>query len=196
MTARSDRTRSAGRDTAQRAGSAGTTDRRGVRRPQVKAPRHDEGTDRVARVGERVRAELADMLLRGEIREPAAKDAIVSAVVVTRDLSLARVYLRALGEADETRRRHIVGAFERARGHVRRELAARIARGSGAMRSVPELRFAWDDTADRVARLDAVFAEVSGERTPPASSDANTGVASTDVAGTGATSNTGVDDES
>ena len=30
--------------------------------------------------------------------------------------------------------------------------------------SVPELRFAWDDTTDRAARLDAVLAEVAADR--------------------------------
>jgi ribosome-binding factor A len=134
-------------------------------RGAARSSKPDEGGERVVRVGERIRAELADMLLRGEIRDPAAVGAIVSAVTVTRDLSLARVFLRVLETAPtEARRREVVAAFERARGHVRRELGARIARGSGAMRSVPELRFAWDDTTDKAARLDAVLAEVAADR--------------------------------
>lgn len=119
----------------------------------------------MARVGERIRAELADMLLRGEVRDPAARGAIVSSVTVTGDLSLARVFLRVLeAEPSVARQREVVAAFTRAGGHVRRELAARVSRGGGAMRSVPELRFAWDDTTDRAARLDEVFAEVARER--------------------------------
>ncbi|MBN8615415.1 MAG: 30S ribosome-binding factor RbfA, partial [Deltaproteobacteria bacterium] len=120
---------------------------------------------KIARVGERIRGELADMILRGEVRDPATQGAIVSAVSVTGDLSLARVFLRVLeAEASEARKREVVAAFDRAKGHVRRELAARVSRGSGAMRSVPELRFAWDDTTDRAARLDEVFAEVAADR--------------------------------
>jgi ribosome-binding factor A len=153
MSSRSDRGRE--RD-AKSARSARTTTRR---------PPSDDGGERVARVGERIRAELSDMLLRGEIRDPAAQGSFVSAVTVTRDLSLARVFLRLLeSEPSEARQREVVAAFERARGHVRSELGARIARGSGAMRSVPELRFAWDDTTDRAARLDAVLAEVAADR--------------------------------
>ena len=157
MSGRNDRARGAG-------------GRTGASRPIQRAgsPRHaasDDGGERVARVAERIRGELADMLLRGEIRDPAASGAIISAVTVTRDLSLARVFLRVLeAEPTDARRREVVAAFERARGHVRRELGARIARGSGAMRSVPELRFAWDDTTDRAARLDAVLAEVAADR--------------------------------
>ncbi len=122
------------------------------------------GPDRLARVGERIRAALSDMILRDEIREPAARGAIVTAVVVTRDLSLARVYLRSIDEADVARRRALVSAFERARGHVRHALAGRVSSGSGAMRGVPELRFAWDDAADRGARVDAVLAEIAEAR--------------------------------
>lgn len=155
MSGRNDRNRERGRGPARPA----------PRGAPKQAASHDEGGERVARVGERIRAELADMLLRGEIRDPAASGAIVSAVTVTRDLSLARVFLRVLdAEPTAARQRDVVAAFERARGHVRRELGARIARGSGAMRSVPELRFAWDDTTDRAARLDAVLAEVAADR--------------------------------
>jgi ribosome-binding factor A len=159
MSGRNDRSRE--RDARGRS----STGRPGTRGAPRAAASGDDGGERVARVGERIRAELADMLLRGEIRDPAASGAIVSAVTVTRDLSLARVFLRVLeASPSEARRREVVAAFDRARGHVRRELSARIARGSGAMRSVPELRFAWDDTTDRAARLDAVLAEVAADR--------------------------------
>jgi len=90
------------------------------------------------------------MLLRGEVRDPEASGAIVSAVTITNDLSLARVYLRLLdAEPTEARRTALVKALDRAKGHVRRALASRL-----DFRTVPELRFAWDDTADRAARLD------------------------------------------
>jgi ribosome-binding factor A len=114
----------------------------------------------MARVAERVRAELSDMLLRGEVRDPEARGAIVSAVTVTSDLSLARIYVRLLEtEATAARRTALVKALERAKGHVRRELAARL-----ALRTVPDLRFAWDDTADHAERVDALLAEVAADR--------------------------------
>jgi ribosome-binding factor A len=107
-----------------------------------------------------VRAELADMLLRGEIREPDAAGAIVSAVHLTTDLSLARIYVRLLDAAPTpARQAAVVKALDRAKGHVRRELAGRL-----ALRVVPELRFAWDDTADKAARLDELLAEVAADR--------------------------------
>jgi len=100
------------------------------------------------------------MLLRGEVRDPEASGAIVSAVTITNDLSLARVYLRLLdAEPTEARRTALVKALDRAKGHVRRSLASRL-----DLRTVPELRFAWDDTADRAARLDELLAEVAADR--------------------------------
>lgn len=175
MTGR-DRDRGRGRDARRPSadatrGAAG--ERRGTRAKGSEATRTgSESSDRVARVGERIRGELADMLLRGEVRDPATNGAIVSAVTVTGDLSLARVFLRVLeAEPSEARKRDVVAAFDRAKGHVRRELAARVSRGSGAMRSVPELRFAWDDTTDRAARLDEVFAEVAADRARDARDD-------------------------
>ena len=44
-----------------------------------------------------------DLLLRGSVRDPAAKDVVVSAVRMTDDLSIARVYVRVLEEIDADR---------------------------------------------------------------------------------------------
>lgn len=116
--------------------------------------------ERTARLAERVRAEIAELLLRGEVRDPRLSDVFVSAVTVTRDLSLAKVFVRVLKmDVEAARRDETLEALASARGHVRRMLARRL-----GTRTVPELRFQWDDTADRAARLDALLAEVEAER--------------------------------
>ena len=67
---------------------------------------------RAEKVGERVRIELTDMLARGEIHDPAVSGCIVSAVQVTRDLSLARVYVRLLSaEPKEAERKRLVAEY-------------------------------------------------------------------------------------
>ena len=81
---------------------------------------------RADRVAERLRAELSELLLRGRVRDPGAKDVVVSAVRVTDDLSLARVYVRVLQEADARRKQRVVAALTRASGFLRRELAAKL----------------------------------------------------------------------
>jgi len=161
---RDDRKRPAGRPGASSGSRASASSGRG-RGPAPSSLREraapEPGAERVARVAERVRVELADLILRGELRDPRARGAIVSAVTITRDLSLARVFLRVLeAEASDERKREVVKAFESARGHLRHELAIRL-----AIRNVPDLRFAWDDTTENAARLDALFAEVEADRT-------------------------------
>ena len=69
------------------------------------------------RVGEQLRMEIADLLIRGKLRDSDSKVVIVSGVKVTDDLSIARVYVRVLGEADEARRGRVVRALQRAARH-------------------------------------------------------------------------------
>jgi ribosome-binding factor A len=118
-------------------------------RPAAAGP----GDGRAARVAARVRAELSDLILRGEVRDPAAKNAIVSSVDVTRDLSLVKVGLRSLDlEIPEAQRDRMVIAFKRAAGFLR----ARIGQALG-LRQSPELRFAWDAGVDHAARVEALL---------------------------------------
>ena len=121
-----------------------------------------EGT-RAAKVSDRIREELMDMLIRGEVHDPNVAGCVISAVNVTRDLSLARVFVRLL-EPDPTPARQVrlVRALGRAQPFVRRELARRL-----ALRRAPDLRFAWDDVADRATRVEELLRDVSLEKAPP-----------------------------
>ncbi|MEM9068874.1 MAG: 30S ribosome-binding factor RbfA [Myxococcota bacterium] len=110
------------------------------------------------RVAERLRAELAELAIRGRLRDPRVKELVISGVHVTDDLQQARVYVRLLREVDERRRRGVVEALTRAAGFLRRELAPRL-----ELRRVPELSFFWDDHIDRIDRLEHVFDELKRE---------------------------------
>lgn len=133
------------------------------------------GSSRPERVAERVRAELMDLLLRGEVRDPAASEAFVSAVQMSPDLKIARVYVRSIesqpsrdadgrngtGAATEpspARRRATMRGLRRAAGHIRRQLAPRL-----KLRYMPELRFVWDEAADHGQRIEALLAEIREE---------------------------------
>lgn len=109
------------------------------------------------------------MILRGDIHEPAVSTCIVSGVEVTRDLSLARVFVRLLEPTPSAiAQKRVVQALERANGFIRRTIAARL-----SIRRAPELRFAWDDAADRGRRVEELLSEIQGEgATPHASTDA------------------------
>jgi len=114
-----------------------------------------KGFKRADRVSERIRSELMELLLRGSLRDPAAKDVVVSAVRMTDDLSIARVYVRVLGEAGPERQEAVVEALVRASGFLRRELGHRL-----ELRHVPSLEFYWDDVVDSALRIESILDEL------------------------------------
>lgn len=114
---------------------------------------------RAERVGERIKVELMEIVLRGDIRDPGAADCFVTDVVVSDDLSHARVYVRVLREdVREAEQRRVLAALTRAAGYLRRELASRL-----EIKHQPELRFHWDDGLDRAERIERLLAEIANE---------------------------------
>ena len=117
-----------------------------------------KGFRRADRVAERIRSELMDLLLRGSVHEPAAKDVVISGVRVTDDLGIARVYVRVLDEVGPARQDAVVEALERASGFLRRELGHRL-----QLRRVPSLEFHWDDVVDSALRIESILDEIREE---------------------------------
>lgn len=114
---------------------------------------------RADRVAERVRAELMDLLLRGKVRDPGARDVFVSDVQVSDDLSHAHVYLRLLvPEASDRRKEAAVRAMDRAAGFLRSHIASRL-----EAKRVPELAFHWDEVVDQARRIETLLDEVRHE---------------------------------
>ena len=109
-------------------------------------------------MAERIRSERMDLLLRGSVRDPAAKDVVVSAVRMTDDLSIARVYVRVLEEIGADGQEAVVEALRRATGFLRRELGHRL-----QLRHVPSLEFYWDDVVDSALRIESILDEISEE---------------------------------
>jgi ribosome-binding factor A len=114
---------------------------------------------RSQRVAERLKAELMEMFLRGEVRDPAAADVYVTRVALTDDLQHARVYVRLTRpEVDDKQRSTTLRALDRAGGHLRRELGPRL-----RLKYMPDLKFFWDEGLDRAARVEAVLEEIRRE---------------------------------
>lgn len=111
------------------------------------------------RVGERIREELMQLILRGAVHDPAVSDVVVSAVKVTDDLGLARVYVRTLNPQDAAGQARVVAGLERAAGFLRREVGKSL-----AIRLHPELRFAWDESIDHAISIERLFDEIRSER--------------------------------
>ena len=107
---------------------------------------------RARRVADRIARELA-ILLQREVADPRLTGLTVTGVEVARALAFATVYVTA--QAPE---QVLMPALVRARGFLRHELAARI-----SMRAFPQLRFRWDDSLDRGARVDELLARLKSE---------------------------------
>jgi ribosome-binding factor A len=115
---------------------------------------------RADRVGERIKAELMDLLLRGVLRDPAAADCYVTAVRVSDDLRHARVWFRLLrADVTDEARDNAVEALNRATGFLRRELSPRL-----SLKHQPDLRFVWDEAAENAARIEQLLHEERRDR--------------------------------
>ena len=107
--------------------------------------------NRTRRVGEQMQRELAQ-LIQQEIKDPRLGMVTVSGVEVTRDLSIARVFVSALGEEEHPEK--VITILEKASGFLRHELGKRM-----TMRTVPALRFQFDQSISRGNRLSSLIDE-------------------------------------
>src|SRR5688500_11411595 len=114
---------------------------------------------RSERVGERIRAELMEMISRGAFRDPGLASCYVTEVKLTDDLRHARVYVRSLlTEVSAADRERAIAGLGRAAGYIRRELAPRL-----KLKYHPELKFFWDDNVDRARRVEELLHEIEKE---------------------------------
>lgn len=119
------------------------------------ATKKADGT-RGPKVADTIRGELMNMLLAGEVHDPRLQNVVISSVVLTADLRLAKVYVRLLSlGADAAQQAAVLRALGRAKGFLRSELAQRL-----KLRFAPDLRFYWDESIDRGAEMEALLREI------------------------------------
>lgn len=115
-------------------------------------------SQRQLRVGEEMRHVLAQILARGELRDPAIAErhVTVTEVRVSPDLRNATVFVVPLGGRglDE-----LVGALNHASGFLRSRLGQDM-----RLRFLPTLRFAADHSFDEAARIDSILERPSVRR--------------------------------
>ena len=111
---------------------------------------------RPSRVGDQLRAEIADLLAR-EVHDPGVGFLTVTHVHVTPDLQVARIYYTTLG--DEKGRRETERALQRASAFLRRQLGSRL-----RLRRVPELQFFFDESIERQDRIERILQDLQNER--------------------------------
>lgn len=105
---------------------------------------------RLERISDRIRDDLAEMLLQ-EVSDPRLEGIFISGVKVDRELAYADIYVSAL-EGSE-RADEIIQGLQHAQGYLRRGLSQRV-----ELRTFPRLRFHWDPTAEKAARIEEILA--------------------------------------
>jgi ribosome-binding factor A len=120
-------------------------------------PRHHNrdqsagGSQRQLRVGELIRHEFADMLVRGDIHDPVIQTHMITVpeVRMSPDLRLATIYVMPLGGRDA---KDVIDALERNKRYVRSEVAKRV-----NLKFAPEIRFRVDERFDEAERIEKLL---------------------------------------
>ncbi len=110
-------------------------------------------SQRQLRVAEEIRHALADVLERGELRDPGLSgvSVTITEVRVSADLRHATAFVMPLGGGDVEA---VVAALGRARPFLRRRVA-----GAMQLKYVPDLHFIADETFETVGRLEALLSD-------------------------------------
>jgi ribosome-binding factor A len=108
-------------------------------------------SQRAHRVGDQIQRELAD-LLRNDVKDPRVGPVTITGVDVSADLSHATVRVTHL--AGKEKAHEAVDALARTAGFLRSELSHRL-----NLYSVPQLRFAYDDTIESGLRMSQLIDE-------------------------------------
>ena len=113
---------------------------------------------RMKRINDRMKEILSTVLL-GKIDDPRLAGVMVTDVKVDRELDFANIYVSAL-EGQE-RAEEILNLLQRARGFLRYEISQEI-----DLRVTPRLRFYWDPTPEKAARIDSLLMQWQNEDHP------------------------------
>lgn len=107
-----------------------------------------EETLRTRRVAELIRQEVS-AIIRNEVHDPKVSEVVITAVKVTKDLDLARIFFTSY---DKSELQIIKSGLERSSGFIRRQLMQSV-----RLKKIPRLEFLVDSTNDEADKIDALL---------------------------------------
>lgn len=107
---------------------------------------------RAERISMKIQQAITELLTK-KISDPRIEMATVSRVKMTSDLRLASVYVTVFG--DEDRIADTLAGFKNSKGFIKKQIAPQL-----GLKYMPELRFFFDDSFDKAARMDALIDSV------------------------------------
>lgn len=109
------------------------------------------------RVADFIQRELS-VLIRNELKDPRLSPMLtIASVEVSRDLAVAKIFFQVF---DKEEREPSQEALNSASGFLRRQLARQM-----KTRTVPQLRFYYDDSAEKGAEMSALIASAVASNT-------------------------------
>ena len=120
---------------------------------------------RQQRVTELLYQELS-IMISNELEDPRLSLLTVTGVQVSKDLRNAKVFISH--QQEDVSRAEMLKRLRRATPFLRSQLAVRC-----SLRLVPELFFYYDDTPEKVGRVQEILQQIAQERTPLTSVNQN-----------------------
>ena len=108
-------------------------------------------SDRMRRVDEAIREVLSDAVAH-DLKDPRIGFVTVTDVKTSPDLRRARVYVTVLGTNEE--KTETMAGLQSAHGILQRRVGAEL-----RMKRTPTLEFVYDDTTDRVMRMEQLLGD-------------------------------------
>lgn len=110
---------------------------------------------RLSRLGGQIQQEVSDIIKR-RLKDPRIGFVSVTGARVTADLSFAYVYVSVMGTDEEIDKSLdcLIGAAR----FIRAELGRRL-----RIKKIPEIRFLYDDSSVRAARIDSILKHLKEE---------------------------------
>ena len=108
---------------------------------------------RQERLAEQIRDEIAEILTRGDLRDPRIGFTTVTRVELSADLTHARVLVSVLGQ--EAVQEQTLAGLSSATGYLRREIARRL-----KLRRSPELVFVIDHGAEEAVKIESLLEKI------------------------------------
>jgi ribosome-binding factor A len=109
---------------------------------------------RSARVGDQMKEELADILMR-KIKDPRIRLVTVTEVVLSDDLRNAKVFISSCGGGRE----ETLNGLKSASAFIRAELGRRM-----RLKFIPEIIFRYDETVERGAHIMELLHQIEKDR--------------------------------
>lgn len=109
---------------------------------------------RVTKIADRIKEEISEMLVTGQISDPRLNHIFITDVTVDRELMYANIFVSSIEGKDVSE--VILQGLESASGFLRTILSKRI-----ELRTFPRLRFFWDDTPERAERIERLIDSLS-----------------------------------